>query len=65
MKYFLIQFFSSYFLGDELAAGGKDGFGKGIASFAEHVVGGTFLFLNKSSGGFAKVRRIARFTAVR
>ncbi len=41
-------------LGNEMRAGGKDGFGKGIASFAENVVGGTFLFANKLSGGVAK-----------
>ena len=35
----LILFLHPTFLGDELSAGGKDGFGKGIASFAEHVVG--------------------------
>lgn len=45
---------SSAVLGNELRAGGKDGFGKGIASFAENVVGGTFLFANKLSGGVAK-----------
>ncbi len=37
-----------------MTAGGKDGFGKGFASFAEHVVGGTFSFVNKLSGGVAK-----------
>ena len=38
-KIYLFLFLCPTFLGDELAAGGKDGFGKGIASFAEHVFG--------------------------
>lgn len=41
-------------LGDEIKAGGKEGLGKGIASFSEHVIGGTFFAIGRVSGGFAK-----------
>lgn len=34
-------------------SGGKDGVGKGVASFFENVVGGTFSAIGKASGGIA------------
>jgi len=43
----------SIYPGDEVLAGGKDGFGKGIASFSEHVIGGSFFATGKITGGFA------------
>ena len=39
---------------DELAAGGKDGFGKGVLSFSHNVVGGTFFAFGKISGGLSE-----------
>lgn len=39
---------------DEVAAGGKDGFGKGIISFSHNVVGGTFFAMGKISGGLSE-----------
>ena len=42
--------FFLHFSGDEVLAGGKDGFGEGIASFSEHFVGGFFGFWGKMSG---------------
>ena len=38
---------------DEISAGGKEGFGKGVTSFIENVVGGTFSSIGKVSGGLA------------
>lgn len=40
-------------LGDEIAAGGKDGVGKGVTSLVENVVGGTCFFFGKLTGGIA------------
>jgi hypothetical protein len=39
---------------DEIAAGGKDGFGKGVVSFSHNVVGGTFFAAGKISGGLSE-----------
>jgi len=39
---------------DEVLAGGKDGFGKGIASFSEHCVGGACFAIGKFTGGVAR-----------
>lgn len=38
---------------DEIAAGGKDGVGKGVSSLFQNVVGGTFTFWGKLTGGVA------------
>ena len=38
---------------DEIAAGGKDGVGKGVTSLFQNVVGGTFFAVGKLSGGVA------------
>ncbi|KAL7543622.1 LOW QUALITY PROTEIN: hypothetical protein ACHAXR_013206 [Thalassiosira sp. AJA248-18] len=38
---------------DEIAAGGKDGVGKGVTSLVKNVVGGTFFALGKVTGGVA------------
>ena len=40
--------------GDEVAAGGRDGIGKGAASFVQNVVGGAFTAVSKISSGVAK-----------
>jgi len=39
---------------NEISSGCKDGFGRGFASFFQHVVGGTFFAAGKVSGGLAK-----------
>ena len=39
---------------DELKAGGKEGAGHGFASFLQHAVGGTFFWMGKLSGSWAK-----------
>eukprot|EP01082_Thalassiosira_pseudonana_P015658 g14534.t1 g14534 contig9:2076053-2079490(+) len=39
---------------DEVAAGGRDGIGKGAASFVQNVVGGGFTAVSKISSGVAK-----------
>ncbi|KAL7553819.1 hypothetical protein ACHAWF_017158 [Thalassiosira exigua] len=39
---------------DELVSGGSEGFGQGVISFTEHVVGGSFFAIGKISGGLAK-----------
>lgn len=36
-----------------MLAGGKDGVGKGVTSFVQNVVGGTFFAFGKASGGIA------------
>lgn len=38
---------------DEIAAGGKDGAGKGVSSLLQNVVGGTAFMFGKISGGAA------------
>jgi hypothetical protein len=40
---------------DEVKAGGKEGVGRGFASFLQHVVGGTFFFVGKATGSMSKV----------
>lgn len=42
---------------DEIAAGGKDGAGKGVSSLLQNVVGGTAFMFGKISGGAADTVR--------
>lgn len=39
---------------DEVKAGGTEGVGKGFASFVQHALGGTFFWMGKFSGSWAK-----------
>lgn len=41
------------FVGDEIAVGGQDGFGKGVTSLVTNVVGGTLFAFGKVTGGVA------------
>ena len=43
----IIPSFADYCVGDEIKAGGQDGFGKGVSSLVTNVVGGTAFALGK------------------